>query len=234
VKLNFKLKILTTICLILFACTIPVSAEEQVQEQTNEQNMFWNRLSHAASFFKEIPQKIQERITPSQVSNQGENQPQEQNNDNSGNNALTGITGIKEKLMGIHIPLLSEGSETNAEYMNNLKAQYQFSSTPELISRYGSCQDVYSMAPRGITQVSITDNSGNVVESYIVEKKELGLEAREGVHSSPTQELTFSIGEVRAYDGSLGQIGSMAACKLEIQNQFQDRNSHGTTNGNGV
>ena len=70
-----------------------------------------------------------------------------------------------------------------------------------ILSMYNlEMKDVHEFIPEGITQVTITQRDGSIVNDYIIKHTETDITIQEGVTTNPTQTNTFTIADVMEYE----------------------------------
>jgi hypothetical protein len=112
-------------------------------------------------------------------------------------------------------------TQADLDFWNKLNAQFPFSETPVFISIDSVCGQAYDYIPAGVTEATVTDNSGNALGSYTVTKKEAGFTIQKGAHDNPDQCYTITLNELEKLDAIYGNIGQVRACEMYIKEQIQ-------------
>lgn len=112
-------------------------------------------------------------------------------------------------------------TQDDLNFWNDLKAQYPFSEKPVFISRGSVCGPVYSFLPKGITVVTVTDNSGNALDSYTTTKSETGFTILKGAANNPDNSYAITLNKLGQLNATYGKIGLVSDCETYIKKQIQ-------------
>ncbi len=96
-------------------------------------------------------------------------------------------------------------TQDDLNFWNNLKAQYPFSEKSVFISSDSVCGPAYEFLPEGVTEATVTDNSGNALDSYTVTKSETGFTIRKGATNKPDHSYAINLNELEELDDDLWQ-----------------------------
>jgi hypothetical protein len=114
-------------------------------------------------------------------------------------------------------------TQADSDFWNNLKTQYPFSEKPVFVSLNSVCRPAYDYVPAGVTEVTVTDNSGNALDSYTVTKKENGFTIQKGVPNNTDQNYTITLNKLEELNAIYGNIGQVKAGKMYIRGQIQSK-----------
>lgn len=112
-------------------------------------------------------------------------------------------------------------TQANLDFWNDLKTQYPFSEKPVFISMNSECGPAYGYVPGGVSEATVTDNSGNVLDSYTVTKNETGFTIQKGAPDNPDQSYTVTLNKLEELDTIYGNIGQVQAAEMYIKDQIQ-------------
>ena len=112
-------------------------------------------------------------------------------------------------------------TQTDLDFWNNLQAQYPFSEKPVFISIDSVCRPAYDYLPEGVSEATVKDNLGSVLDSYTVNKNETGFTIQKGAPSNPDQSYTITLNKLKELDAIYGNIGQVRACEIYIKDQIQ-------------
>lgn len=112
-------------------------------------------------------------------------------------------------------------TQDDLNFLNNLKAQYPFSEKSVHISRDGACGPAYEFLPEGVTEATVTDNSGNALDSYTVTKSGTGFTIRKGAPEKPDQRYAINLKKLEEFYAIYGKVGQVQKCEIYIKEQIQ-------------
>ena len=67
-------------------------------------------------------------------------------------------------------------------------------------------EDVHEFIPGGITQITITQRDGSIVNNYVIKHTETDITIQEGVTTNSAQSYTFKIADVMEYEQKYGWV----------------------------
>lgn len=114
-------------------------------------------------------------------------------------------------------------AQADLDFWNDLKAQYPFSERPVFISMDSVCGPAYDHAPKGVSEVTVVDNSENILDSYSVTKNETGFIIQKGAPGNPDHNCTITVRKIKELDGTYGNIGQIKASKMYVKEQIQEQ-----------
>jgi hypothetical protein len=186
---------------LFLVCSSPVFAENQIQKQKGIISMI-------------------------------ENEPHGEDIFGSARNYFNTLWFYGEVLISRASSLINPYNSTHAEEENsttqadldfwyNLQAQYPFSEKPVFISINSICGLACDYVPEGVSEVTITDNSGNALDFYTVTKKENGFTIQKGIPDVPDHIYTITLNELEELDETYGDIGLVKTCERYLKDQIQ-------------
>lgn len=114
-------------------------------------------------------------------------------------------------------------TQANLEFWDKLQSEYPITEKPVFLSVSSICRPLFDYVPEGESEVIVTDNSGNPLDSYTIVKKERGLTLQKGHSSDSAKIYTITLNKLEELDKIYGKIGQFQACKKNLQNQIQNQ-----------
>ncbi len=112
-------------------------------------------------------------------------------------------------------------AQDDLDFWNDTQARYPISEKPVFISMDGVCGQVYKYVPEGVTEATVTDNSGNALDSYTITKNETGFTIQKGAYSNPDNSYAITLDKLEELDEIYGDTGQVKACEMYIKDQIQ-------------
>jgi len=112
-------------------------------------------------------------------------------------------------------------TQDDLDFLNDSQARFPFSEKPVFISMNSACEQVYKYVPEGVTEATVTDNSGNDLDSYTITKNETGFTIQKGASSNPDNSYAITLNELEKLDEIYGDVGQVTTCEMYIKDQIQ-------------
>jgi hypothetical protein len=96
---------------------------------------------------------------------------------------------------------------------NDLKTQFPFSEKPVYLKRDSVCGPAYDFLSKGVTEATVTDNSGKALDSYTVTKSDAGFTIRKGGTNSPDHSCMVTLNKLEQSNALYGKIGQVNDCQ---------------------
>lgn len=112
-------------------------------------------------------------------------------------------------------------TQDDLNFWNDLKAQYPFSEKPVFISKDSVCRPAYDFLPKGVTEVTVTDNSENALDSYTITKNETGFTILKGAANSPDKSYTITLNKIEQSYAIYSKIGLFNSYEEYVKEQIQ-------------
>jgi len=112
-------------------------------------------------------------------------------------------------------------TQDDLNFLNNLKAQYPFSEKSVYISSDNVCGPAYEYLLEGVTEATVTDNSGSALDSYTVTKSETGFTIRKGAPEKPDHSYAINLNELEEFYAIYGKVGQVQDCETYLKEQIQ-------------
>jgi hypothetical protein len=114
-------------------------------------------------------------------------------------------------------------TQADLDLWNNLQAQYPFSEKPVFISMNSVCGPAYDYVLAGTSEVTVIDNSGNTLASYMIIKYNRGFTIQKGVPSNPDQNYSITLNKLEVLNETYGNIGQIQAGEIYIKDQIRNQ-----------
>lgn len=112
-------------------------------------------------------------------------------------------------------------TQDDLNFWNDLKAQYPFSEKPVFISKHSVCGLAYDCLPTGVTEVTVTNNSGNPLDSYTITRSETGFTIRKGAPQNSDHSYTITLNKLEKSYAICSKIEQIQNCEAYIKEQIQ-------------
>ncbi len=114
-------------------------------------------------------------------------------------------------------------TQEDLDFWNDSQSRYPFSEKPVLISMDSVCGPAYNYIPEGVTGAKVTDNSGNVLDSYTVTKNEKGFTIQKGAPVNPDHSYAITLNKLEELDETYGNVRQVRAGEMYIKEQIQNQ-----------
>ena len=124
----------------------------------------------------------------------------------------------------------SDGSNVTTQedlnFWNDSQARYPLSENPVFINMYSVCRPAYDHIPEGTTRVTVTDNSGNSLNSYSVTKNKTGFTIQRGSLSNPDHSYKITLNKLEELNEIYGNVRQVKACEMYIKEQINEQSKN--------
>lgn len=163
----------------------------------NVMGLALGKLKKAAIPFTSMPTRVQEKIMSK-----------------TNNTSESPIHSIWNRLR-------SQQEVSDQQYWSNLQQEFPVNSSGKFISKSeGGCEKLYNYVPVGTTLLTVIDDDGKILQTYIVDKQDLGINLKTGLTTEANQEYTVTLDQLKDYERSYGKLAPIQACRLSISQSF--------------
>jgi hypothetical protein len=111
-------------------------------------------------------------------------------------------------------------TQDDLDFWISFQAQYPFSEKPVFINADNISAPVYSFLPEGISEITVMDNSGNALDSYIVTKNETGFTIQKTIFDNPDQSYTITLNKLEELEEIYGNMKQFQAFETYVVDQI--------------